>query len=226
MTTLRALFTTTALLLCFAASACDLRVGWEEWKPYFYEENGHLQGAEYEYLQQLADAINCHFTYVKQPWLQALESLDKGQLDLLTGASKSADGRFSAPYRYEEVVLVTPVQQAPADALVWLSFSRVGVVRGYPYPQVLADALQRAASSRQHAVSADSELLTLLQSGQIDGYLTERVIAGHHQAQAAQPLAVSPVAGAEKAPVYLKLGKQLSGEQVDELNTAIETFSF
>jgi polar amino acid transport system substrate-binding protein len=94
-----------------AKAECALRVGWDEWPPYFTYKDGNFHGLEYELLQSTAKATGCSIDLQQVPWARALEMLKSGTLDLLYGAGYSTEraafAKYSVPYRDEQFVLVT-----------------------------------------------------------------------------------------------------------------------
>ncbi|WP_430460965.1 substrate-binding periplasmic protein [Thalassolituus sp. LLYu03] len=239
MKPLKSLFTRLLFAMSFPlslatsplANACEIRVGWEDWAPYIYRENGELQGAEYDYLLRLSDAVGCEFIFVDLPWIRALEQLEKGNIDLLYGASFSSErhafANFSVPYRYEEMVLITAQDQAPSDSLSWLRTQRVGLIRGFQYPEAIEKTLSHLGGGREQYVASDDQLLHMMEAGnRIDGYIVERVVAELHVAQAHKPLTITDIPGAQREPMYFMLNPKLGKDILTDINAAIDTLSY
>lgn len=227
------IFILSALLLMISlpVAACELKVGWEEWKPYIYAEKGQLKGADYDYLMRLSDAIDCRLTFIELPWIHALEQMEQGKLDLLSGASliesHKAYARFSLPYRREDIVLVTASGEKPRDINDWLSHNRVGLIRGFQYPEVLMDALDNMNPVRKTEADSDEQLLRALESGsRFDGYISERVIANYQRSQTRLPLSITSIPADDLEPLYFMLSKKIPQTVLTDINVAIETLSY
>ncbi len=209
---------------------CTLRVGWENWHPYIYAEQGTMKGIEYQYLMALADAVDCRLSFVELPWIRALQELELGRIDVLYGASHTPErhrfAEFSIPYRYEEMVLVTHARHAKADFRHWAPANRVGLIRGFQYPAVIEQVLSAIPAPQKSLVSADDQLLMMIRADRIDGYLVERAVADWQLQQSRDALVIHSIAGADQEPMYMMLNKQLPAAVLTDLNFAIEALDY
>lgn len=228
---LRRLILLTCVMMSAVAHAdCTLRVGWENWHPYIYAEQGSMKGIEYQYLMALADAVDCRLSFVELPWIRALQELELGRIDVLYGASHSPErhrfAEFSIPYRYEEMVLVTHPRYINAEFRHWAPGNRVGLIRGFQYPGVIERVLSAIPAPQKTIVSADDQLLMMMRADRIDGYLVERAVADWQLQQSRDALIIHSIAGADQEPMYLMLNKQLPATVLTDLNFAIEALDY
>jgi len=226
--TLPAILLSSLLSFSLSAGACSLRVGWEPWFPFIYREYDSFQGPEYQLLERLASEAGCQLEYIERPWLRALHELSQGQLDMLYGASHTAEreafAQFSTPYRVEQFHLIVAAHAPVFTSLShWLEYQpaqRFGLIRGFYYGSVL-DPLLRDASlaQRRTEVGSDAQLLELLRIGRIDGYWVEALVADSKMLQGGlQMLALPDVAG---EPMHLMFGRQVPLHTVQRFNQAI-----
>lgn len=231
MTSLLKLLPVLSLSTALPLSACELSVGWEEWKPYIYSEEGQLKGTDYDYMMRLSDAIDCKLNFVEIPWIQALEQMEQGKLDLLPGASRmeslKAFANFSAPYHQVDTVLVTNSLQQPDNIHDWLQTHRIGLIQGFQYPGALMDTLDEISPLLKVGADNDDELLQMLiNRSQIDGYLSERVVAEHQRWKTSLPLTITSIPSAKLDPMYLMLSNKIATDVLDDMNVAIEVLSY
>ncbi len=218
------------------AAACQLKVGWNTWVPYIYQKDGRFYGTEYELLMTLSKAADCQFTFVNLPWARGLQMLQNNKLDMLFGASRTAErepfAQFSRPYRIEEVVLVTPHIAGQADN-VWLAQwlaspnqagnSKVlGVMRGYYYNPLISPATPDPAIQQQLLhVGKYSQMIELLTLGRIDGYLAEAAIVAEQQKTSKQALQLLKVNEQPAEPMYLMFSRGVSPAIIQRIDAAI-----
>ncbi|MDD0841785.1 substrate-binding periplasmic protein [Pseudomonas sp. Gutcm_11s] len=235
-----------ALCLTFAnvavaeESSCHLRVGWEEWFPLIYQQDEQLTGNEYELLQQLASGAGCSLEFVEMPWARALQLLKQGQLDMLYGASRTAEreayAQFSQAYRQEQMVLVVRATEGPRQqelgrlSLVnWLAEPRpngqprvLGLIRGFYYGEAL-EAIVRdpAAHTQRMEVRWDQQLHQVLSLGRIDGYLVEASVAQAQQSVGGQPMQLFAVSEHPQEPMHLMFSRKVEEQVVERFDEAI-----
>lgn len=229
-------------LLCSGATAasepCRLRVGWEEWYPLIHQQDGRLTGSEYQRARQLADGAGCRLEFVEVPWARALQLLRNGQLDMLYGASRSAEretyARFSQAYRQERMVLVVSAQSSATTDLeevslaAWLAEPRndgrprrLGLIRGFHYGEALKPVLDSNKGTRLE-VRWDEQLQQMLALGRIDGYLVELSVARAQQAAAdAAPMRLFTVGEHPREPMHLMFSLGVPVQVVERFDAAI-----
>lgn len=75
-----------------ASSEKAIRVGWFPFEGYQeYDEDGKPYGYNYEYLQKIAGVTGWKYEFVDVTWGEALEMLQKGDLDIVGCMFKSAE---------------------------------------------------------------------------------------------------------------------------------------
>jgi polar amino acid transport system substrate-binding protein len=227
------------LLAVPSESDCRLNVGWEEWFPLFYQQDGRLQGPEYELLIELAQQADCQLEFFELPWKRQLKRLENADLDLLYGASRTPErelfARFSHSYRTEKVLMVVRASSiASPDASVslrqWLATPNdagrdktLGLILGYYYGDALNSIIaDPTIKSRALEVRWDQQLQELLSKKRIDGYMVEASVA-HAQLQAAeQQLQLLTVDEHRPEPMFLMFSKSVSPAIVERFNRAID----
>ena len=176
-----------------AKAACALRVGWDEWPPYFTYKDGHFQGLEYDLLKSTADAAGCSIDLAQVPWARALEMLKSGSLNLLYGAGYSAEraafAKYSVPYRDERFVLVTQgASGSPSQSVAlkrWLeskndknSRHTLGVFRGDVYGEKIDPILKKNPKTVVLVdVNNNDQMVNMLRAGRLNGYIVEDGVA-------------------------------------------------
>lgn len=214
--------------LAMGAENCHLRVGWEPWKPYIYQQAGRFHGPEYELLQRLAAESGCELEYLERPWARALHELSLGQLDLLYGASRTAEreafARFSMAYRREQLCLVvrsgTPSFGSLKDWLEHRPQQRFGLIRGFYYGTRLDPLLRDPQlAGRRIEVRSDQQLLQLLRAGRIDGYWVEAFVAGAKLEQGG--IVVQEIPDVIGEPMHLMFARHVPDAIVQRVDQAI-----
>lgn len=217
---------------------CVLKVGWEEWYPFIYKVEGKFSGSEYELLQRLATKAGCQLVYVEASWENSLKMLADGQLDMLYGASRTAEreayARFSTPYRVEQIVLVVPfdqLDQQPGQVSVslqqWLDQPnasgqprKLGLVTAYFYGQDVEMLLRAPARQSQlMQLQFDQQLHRNLIKGQIDGYLVEAGVVQHQRGEAVKWVSLREY---KTEPLHLMFSRQVPQAVVERFDKAIE----
>ena len=168
------------------AQACSLRVGWEPYAVYtFQDSDGHLTGADIELVRALGEELGCDLSFKELPWARVLHELEIGALDVATSASQTPEreayARFSRRYRESEMAVYVRRGEAERhdfETLAALAESgfTLGVIAGYHYGDEF-DALMRDqafAGQVDPAIDYRTNIRKLLH-GRIDGYLVEDV---------------------------------------------------
>jgi polar amino acid transport system substrate-binding protein len=187
-----------AFLCLFAApgqakAECALRVGWDEWPPYFTYQDGNFSGLEYDLLKSTAKTAGCSIDLQQVPWVRALEMLKSGTLDLLYGAGYSAEraafAKYSIPYRDEQFVLVTKGASDRRNSSIslerWIksedgkkSHHDLGVFRGNVYGEKIDPILKQNIKNVVLVdVNDNDQMVNMLQAGRLDGYIVEDGVA-------------------------------------------------
>jgi polar amino acid transport system substrate-binding protein len=87
-------------------SDCQLTMGWDPWEPYHYRTpTGETAGLDVELITAAAGAADCELSFRQADFVDLLQMLRDGEVDLLPGATPTEEretfARFSVPYRSE-----------------------------------------------------------------------------------------------------------------------------
>lgn len=165
------------------SDGCTIKFGWESRKPYQFLENKKMRGIDVEIINQAASQANCQIEYVQDSWVNLLAKVEKGEVDLLAGATPTDERKvyadFSEPYRAESFTLfVLRDNGFTGDNLqAFLSRSnKVGVVNGYFYGDEI-DALidHEQYSDLFKAAESTEKNFNRIQNRRIAGLLTDPV---------------------------------------------------
>lgn len=186
------LVTAAGLVLFFlvagphSALACSLRVGWEPYAVYtFQDADGEPSGADIELIEALGQELGCELTFEELPWARVLHELEIGSLDVASSASQTPErevyARFSRRYRQSEMAVYVRRGEAKRhdfETLAALAASdfKLGIITGYHYGDEFAALMEDPTFAGQvdPAVDYRTNIRKLLH-GRIDGYLVEDV---------------------------------------------------
>lgn len=219
------------ILLTISGSvfSCELKVGWEDWRPYIYKENGQIVGPEYRLIKQIAEKAQCNVVFIETPWARALKELKTGQLDLLYGASftkeRSEYAYFSNPYRYEtfKLVVKAKVKQPPISFEDWLVENKQLVtISEFYYGQSIDNLLHKHSHQiNRLQVRHDDQLLGMLLLDRIEAYLIEEVVGLNHIKAANGALQLVELVDSKPEPMHLMLSKTLDPSMLERVNLAL-----
>lgn len=185
-----ALLAAAALTLAAAtaapAASCILRVGWTPYAIYtFAAPDGRASGIDAELIGTLAREIGCTASFRELPWARILLELEKGDLDVTSSASRTAERErfalFSDAYRTAEMAIYVRQGDAalfPLQRLADLPQTRMrlGYVVGYYYGPEFADLSRQPAFSARLDGASDYEVnINKLLHDRIDGFLVDDV---------------------------------------------------
>lgn len=219
------------------AKACELRVGWDEWPPYFTRTGGQFHGIEYDLLTSAAEMAGCKLVFWQIPWARALKMLEAGELDLLYGAGYSAEraefAKFSIPYRQEHFVLVTTAKAGDEREAIslsdWIQSKRtpaapraIGVFRG----DVYGEEIERILKANEENVtlirfSENEQMIGMLKAGRLDGYIVEDGVAEMQLQKTTAPLHRYVIEEQTADPLHFMLSLHISEDIVERFNAAI-----
>ncbi len=169
-------------------SECTLLMGWDPWEPYQYRDvDGNLRGLDVELIETIADIAECDVDFVEGRWGTLMQRLQKGEVDVLTGATRNAAREsfawFSQPYRSETFKLY--VRQGETEKFPFTSVEqlmqsefRLGVTEQYTYGANVT-ALQEDPMLADKFVGATVGELNYarLLDFEIDGFLDDPFVA-------------------------------------------------
>ena len=169
------------------AGACELRMGWEPWKPYQYRNaDGALRGMDIDLMKAITNQMDCDLELIELPWKRHLRDLRKGRIDIAAGADYSEQRSdyawFSNAYRTETVSLyvrageISDYELKTLDDVLKGDF-RLGISRGYDYGKAF-DAIARSPEFDEHVQPARNDLLNYrkLMRRRIDAILTDPLV--------------------------------------------------
>lgn len=168
------------------AVACTKTVRWANHPPYGVRfDDGRLGGYYADLITEALRRMDCEVRFVEISWARGLLALQKGELDIVTGALKIADrgsyARFSQPINFSPNALFLTDRSAASTRVTALSDIEgtslvIGVVAGVAYRGEYA-LLQRDPDFRARLrVLTDRRTgWRLLAAGQIDGLLVDEV---------------------------------------------------
>lgn len=166
---------------------CVIKYGWEPRQPYQFNLNGEMQGIDIEIFKAAADQINCDLEYVEKSWSELLAGIEKGEIDVLGGATPTDERKvyaeFSDPYRDESFSLfITFNDDYDGDTLSgFLSRgNKIGITSDYFYGQDVYELMQHPQYSQLFIdeKSGEQSFFNVLYS-RINGVLVDP-IEGHY----------------------------------------------
>jgi polar amino acid transport system substrate-binding protein len=237
----RLLLVALAFLLAFApglANACELRVGWDEWPPYFTHKEGQFHGLEYDRLKSTADAAGCKLDWWQIPWARALSMLRAGELDLLYGAGYSAEraefAKFSISYREERFVLVAGSGAGEKTDSIslndWIQAEgagrhprAIGVFRGNVYGEQIERIVRNNENVTLVELSENDQMIGMLEAGRLDGYIIEDYVAELQLQKASSSVRRYVIKEQPADPLHYMFSLHVADDVVERFNNAIRT---
>ncbi len=174
-----------SLLVPGLATATTLKVVSEPWVPYIFEQDGELQGIDYEVTQQVLTQLGYQLEWELVPWKRALLSVESGRADAILDILATPERRQTLIFPTEHLSLNDSVlfyarqHPHPYANLQSLRGLTVGVAPGYNYGN--PDFLAADYFTREPAPTNEANLLKLLNQ-RIDLALIDRR-AGLHERQ-------------------------------------------
>lgn len=162
---------------------CTLKFGWESRQPYQFEQNGKVQGIDIEVFTTAANSANCDVQFVQKSWAELLTGLEKGEVDVLGGATPTEERQvyatFSDPYRSESFTLfIETGDDYTGDNLSgFLSRgNKIGVTSDYFYGKEVYDLMQHPQYSQLFVdeKSGEKSFYNIIYS-RIDGVLSDPI---------------------------------------------------
>lgn len=229
-----------ALLLAFSfaisAQAESLKVGWEPWEPYQYENSqGKLTGLDIDLIRAILEGSKLNHEFVKRPWKRLLSEVKSGSIHIAPGASKTAEreayANFSLPYRNEQIVLLVNADKKSAfNGLTNLrdfvaKGHSVGVVREYYYGDEYKEMSKDSTyKGNFKEVSDDNKNIQKLLENRIDAIMIDPVAAGvlikknEWQGKFHSPFTVY------SDDIFMMFSKQsVSQETIDTINATLDS---
>ena len=169
-------------------ASCDLKMGWDPWEPYQYlTPENEVKGLEVDLITAIANEAGCNVTFVQDNWMNLLNGIRSGSIDILGGAtvteSRAKFAYFSDSYRHESFVLYIregESEKYSAKSLKELLEAgfRLGVTQDYIYSDQV-NALQDDENFSASIVSVPITEVNYynLTQDHIDGFLEDPFVA-------------------------------------------------
>ncbi|WP_199609277.1 substrate-binding periplasmic protein [Flocculibacter collagenilyticus] len=166
---------------------CQLTVGFDTWEPYQYVDiDREVKGLDIEILRLAAEKMECDLAFHQATWVELLGELRSGEIDLVLGASKTAEREnfaiFSSPYREESFSLYVrnaddfKYQQADIKEFVEAGH-KVGLVDQYYYGDTVDGLMDDDKLSSLFVPAMMSEInIARLLDMDIDGVLEDSFV--------------------------------------------------
>lgn len=218
--------------------------GWYLWEPYQFEKvtSGGLviAGLDIEVLKKISSKIGVIVGSKRVDWGQHQAFLKDGKIDVAVAATYTDEraeyAYFSEPYRFEENSLF--ISEASSKKLEFRSNTelfaqirlqnfKLGVTAGFSYasPELNLFINDKANEDIVFAYENDTESLKAVIRGDIDGFVTDRMVgaAAVLKHKASSFVDELPLEG--KTPVHLMFSKKtVSADVVDKFNQEINDF--
>lgn len=223
------------LMLSTQLFACQLSSVWEPFPPYQYmDEQGVLTGLDIDLLRAVAMQANCKINFQKTPWKRGLALIQKGEIDVAGGASKTKErsqyAHYSDPYRFETMSVYirnSEYLKQPFSNLEELALSSIhlGIVIGYSYGAEFFKLRQKKAfKGRITEVLTDSQNIHKLSIGRVDAILVEQFVGKKLMAQGinSKDIKTHPLKIETGGIYFLFSKKSVSKKQVAKFNLALK----
>ena len=172
------------------SKGCEIKVGWEDWPPYQFKNQGKVSGLDIEIVGEVAKAAGCKLILKEVPWKRQLVDIKKGRADLALGASKNKEREkfsvFTSSYRNETMSLFVGGKSKKIenlDELIKLISSgkfKLGITRGYFYGDKFKTAMSDPNFSKKiEEVKSTSQNLEKCKNGRIDGFFGDKFVVSH-----------------------------------------------
>lgn len=218
--------------------------GWYSWNPYQFNKemagSYYLTGLDIAIVKKLSEKLGVTVEYTLTGWGKHQKDLNDGYRDMAVGATftqeRSEYVYFSTPYRFEENSLFTLVNSdkhidfKSISALLSQIRStnyKLGVTKDFVYAdsQINLFISDQINNDIIHEYSDEVEALGGLLKGEIDGFITDRVVGSaailNHKATAL----VKEVQLYIKSPIHFIFGKKtVPLDLVDKFNHVIKEF--
>jgi len=223
------------LMLSTPLLACQLSSVWEPFPPYQYlDEQGILTGLDIDLLRAVATQANCKIHFQKTPWKRGLALIQKGEIDVAGGASKTKErsqySHYSEPYRFETMSVYIRNNERmnrPFSNLTELALSSIhlGIVIGYSYgDEFLKLRQENAFKGKITEVLTDSQNIHKLSIGRVDAILVEQFVGKKLIKQGVnnKGIKIHPLKIETGGIYFLFSKKSVSQKQVNKFNTALQ----
>ena len=191
------------LLPVVEAWACTRTVRWSDDAPYsFQQKDGTIAGLDADLVREALGHVGCRPKFVYLPWVRALIELERGKLDILPGAFRSAQrerfAHFSIPLPQSANVLYLgsvafkKYHPATLEELAGTPF-RLGVQLGVAYGDSF-DRFKAIQGARANLVpiTLRCSAWRMMELGRIDGMIADEASAAAELGQLGLDQLVQP----------------------------------
>ena len=186
-------FVLLLLLLCFIAPpvfSCNLLARFAQYDPQaMLNEQNQWYGMDVEHIKLLFKQAGCTIRFIELPWGRAIEMLKKGEIDIMTGMSITAErqqfAHFIGPQRLEKIVLASSAK-APITLEHLARFDTKGkaiaIQQGAYYGEQFSQIYAATPNPQSHflVIPNNRMKLPLLIKGRISGLIEERLSLIHN----------------------------------------------
>jgi polar amino acid transport system substrate-binding protein len=170
-----------------APEKCELVMGWDPWEPYQYEiSGGHVFGLDVDLLTAVTRNAGCDIAFEKGSWRELLMKLRDGEIDMLAGATNTADrgefAWFTDPYRDEEFYLYVNTVRVPElggmnlEQILQAGLN-IGVIDDYLYGDKISAFQDDPAYQAQFQYSSMAETnVSKLLDGKVDAIIEDKFV--------------------------------------------------
>lgn len=171
-----------------AGTKCKLTMGWDPWEPYqFMDVDGNVRGLDIELVTAIAEGADCELIFVEGRWVTLLGQLQRGEVDLLTGATRTeardSFAHFTDTYRVEDFALFLRSEELAEYAdrtleeLLADGF-RIGITEQYVYGDKITTLREDPRYADQFVGATIGELnVARLLDMAIDGFIEDPFVA-------------------------------------------------
>jgi polar amino acid transport system substrate-binding protein len=218
-----------------------LQSGWYLFEPYLYEvdENGikTLTGLDYELTNLIAKHAHVKLVYQHMEWDDLLKAMADGKKDIAAGVlftkERSQYLYYSVPYRHASASLFLLSDKIPDIAhlsnsqllnYIKQNHFKLGVVKGFAYSDPVINQFINDPMNAEIIVNtqSDNDSLDLLLSGDIDGFLADRIVGSSLIWHANSPLHIIEHRLKVKSSIYLVFSKKsVTPDIVEQFNKSI-----
>lgn len=230
---------------CTDEDSKDILVGgWYLFEPYQFSRitpsSNKITGMDIDIVKSIANVVGVNIKLEEVGWKQHQQDIEKGTRDIAFGATYTEErakyAHFSVPYRFEENSLFTRRKGGKALefdnireflAQVRLLNYRLGVTNGFIYADSrINDFIQDNINSDIIFKSSnDAENITALLKGDIDGFLSDRIVGASLVISNKVENKITEQRLGIKTPIHFMFSKNtVPMELVDRFNDVIKTF--
>ncbi|WP_231117192.1 substrate-binding periplasmic protein [Pseudodesulfovibrio alkaliphilus] len=168
------------LLSCNALRADEVRLVYEDFPPFEYQQEGEARGDSVVLIRRVCAELGLVPVFMNRPWARAVDDVRSGHADGIFSLFRSAEREkwlhfAEQPLAYEDTVVFVARGDLQPGSLEDLAGLRVGVVRGYHYGP---DVSTRLPESPMLFKDVEA-LLAMLCEGRIDAALATRRSGEH-----------------------------------------------